>query len=80
MQKPTDPEDDDLDEEYDLSRMTIIPKGRYAPHRRTGKNLIVLAPDVADAFPTDEAVNEALRLVLRIAEVPARYALEPAES
>ena len=49
MQKPTDPEDDDLDEEYDLSRMTIIPKGRYAPHRRTGKNLIVLAPDVADA-------------------------------
>lgn len=80
MQKPTDPEDYDLDEEYDLSKLPIVPKGRYAPHRRAGKNLIVLAPDVAEAFPTDEAVNEALRLVLRIAEVPAKYAVEPVES
>ena len=80
MQKPTEPEDYDLREEYDLSKLTVVPKGRYAPHRRAGKNLIVLAPDVADAFPTDEAVNEALRLVLRIAEVPAKYAVEPVES
>jgi len=80
MPKPTDPEDYDLREEYDLSKLTVVPKGRYAPHRRAGKNLIVLAPDVAEAFPTDEAVNEALRLVLRIAEVPAKYAVEPVES
>lgn len=80
MQKPTDPEDYELREEYDLSKLTVIPKGRYAPHRRAGKNLVVLAPDVAEAFPTDEAVNEALRLVLRIAEVPVKYATEPVES
>jgi hypothetical protein len=60
--------------------MTVVPKGRYAPDRRTGKNVALLAEDVADAFPTDEAVNEALRLVMRISEVRAGYPAEPAES
>jgi len=80
MQKPTNPEDYDLREEYDLSTLTVVPKGRYAPHQRPGRNVVLLAPDVAKAFPTDDAVNEALRLVLRIAEVPAKYAMEPVKS
>jgi hypothetical protein len=78
MQKPSDPDDYELRDEYDLTEMSVVPKGRYAPGRRAGKNLVVLAPDVAQAFPTDEAVNEALRLVLRIAKVPDKYAVEPA--
>ena len=78
MQKPSDPDDYELRDEYDLSAMTVVPKGRYAPSRRAGKNLAVLEPDVAQAFPTDEAVNEALRLVLRIAKVPDKYSAEPA--
>jgi hypothetical protein len=78
MQKPSDPDDYELRDEYDLTEMSVVPKGRYTPGRRAGKNLIVLAPDVAQAFPTDEAVNEALRLVLRIAKVPDKYAVEPA--
>lgn len=60
-------DDYDLRDEYDLATMTVLPRGRYAPGRRAGRNVIVLAPDVAEAFPTDEAVNEALRLVLRMA-------------
>jgi hypothetical protein len=76
MQKLTDPDDYELRDEYDLSEMTAVAKGRYAPHRRAGKNVILLAEDVAEAFPTDEAVNEALRLVMRIAEVPVRYTVE----
>ena len=40
-----------------------MPKGRYAPERRIGSNLIVLEPDLAQAFPSDEAVNKALRLL-----------------
>lgn len=73
MQKPNDADDYELRDEYDLSKLTVVAKGRYAPERRAGKNVIVLAPDVAEAFPTDEAVNEALRLVMRIAEVTAKY-------
>ena len=66
--KPND--DYELQDEYDLSRLPIIPKGRYAPERRAGSNLAVLDPDVAQAFPTDEAVNKALRLVLQAAHIP----------
>ena len=78
MQKPSDPEDYELRDEYDLSKLTIVAKGRYAPDRRVGKNVVLLAPDVVQAFPTDEAVNEALRLVMRIAEVPSKYSAEAA--
>jgi len=74
MQRPGDPDDYELRDEYDLSSMAVVAKGRYAPHRRAGKNVVLLAPDVARAFPTDEAVNEALRLVIRIAEIPGKHA------
>lgn len=78
MQKQNDPNDYDLRDEYDLSKMTILPRGRFAPERRVGTNVVVLAPDVSEAFPTDEAVNEALRLVLRIARLPSMQHSEPA--
>lgn len=68
MKKPSD--DYDLADDYDLSQLPVMPRGRYAPERRAGSNVVVLEPDVAEAFPNDEAVNEALRLVIRIAKVP----------
>jgi len=63
------PVDYELNEEYDLSKMTIIPKGRFDPKHRIGNNVIVLEPDVAKAFPNDEAVNEALRLLLKASKL-----------
>jgi hypothetical protein len=72
MPKRTSPNDYELRDEYDLSKMTIVPKGRYAPERRAGKNVVLLAPDIARAFPTDETVNDALRLVLQIAKMPRK--------
>jgi len=80
MPKQNNYDDYELRDEYDLSQMTIVAKGRYAPERRAGKNVVLLAPDVAQAFPTDDAVNEALRLVLQIARVPTRYTAEMAGS
>lgn len=76
MKKQDNPNDYDLRDEYDLSKMTIVPKGRFAPERRTGKNVFLLAPDLAEAFPTDEAVNEALRLVLQLAELPRTHRVQ----
>lgn len=63
-------DDYELREEYDLSKMTILPKGRFDPKRRIGTNVIVLEPEMAKAFPNDEAVNKALRLVLKAAKIP----------
>jgi hypothetical protein len=67
-------DDYDLREEYDLSKMTILPKGRFDPKRRIGKNVVVLEPDVAKAFPSDKAVNEALRLLLKASKLSKRTA------
>jgi hypothetical protein len=60
----------DLKPEYDLSNMTILPKGRFDPKRRVGKNIVVLDPDIAKAFPNDKAVNQALRLLLKASKIP----------
>ena len=62
----------ELREEYDLSKMTVVPKGRFDPKRRIGSNVIVLEPEIAKAFPNDEAVNEALRLILKATRIPQR--------
>lgn len=48
--------------EYDFSRGD---RGKYAKRYEKGTNVVVLDPDVAAAFPTAEAVNEALRARLR---------------
>ena len=42
--------------------------GKYAARYAEGANIVVLAPDVAAAFPTAQAVNEALRLLIRLAQ------------
>jgi len=62
---------DDLRPEYDLSELLKDGgRGKYAERFRAGKNLVLLAPDVAQAFPTDEAVNEVLRLVIQMVKLP----------
>lgn len=73
MRKRNNPNDYELRDEYDFSKMTIVPKGRYAPHRRVGKNVVLLAPDVMRAFPSDASVNDALRLVMQIASIPSKH-------
>ncbi|HEY53635.1 MAG TPA: hypothetical protein G4N94_09285 [Caldilineae bacterium] len=78
MKNLTDPDDYELRDEYDLSKMTIVAKGRYAPERRRGQNIALLDDDVMRAFPTDEAVNEALRLAIRIAAIPEKTVTEMA--
>ena len=45
-------------------------QGKYAGRYQEGTNIILLAGDVAAAFPNDEAVNVALRLVLKLTKLP----------
>jgi hypothetical protein len=51
--------------DYDLSKMTILPRARFDPARRIVNNVIVLESDVVKIFSDDQAVNEALRLILK---------------
>jgi hypothetical protein len=45
-------------------------QGKYASRFREGTNLVLLDRDVAEAFPSDQAVNETLRLVIRLRKSP----------
>jgi hypothetical protein len=54
-------------------------RGKYVERYRAGTNVVLLAPDVAQAFPTEDAVNEALRLVMRMAQIPANVERSPAQ-
>jgi len=64
--------DDELRPEYDETVLKNGVRGKYADRYAAGTNIVRLAPDVADKFPDDESVNEALRLVLRLAEDAGR--------
>ncbi len=62
------PLDDELRPEYDETLLKDGVRGKYVERFRAGTNLVLLAPDVAKAFPTAEAVNEALRLLMKVAQ------------
>lgn len=66
------PLDDDLRDEYDQTVLKNGVRGKYVQRLAAGSNIVRLAPDVAAAFPTEEAVNEALRLLLKIAKTTVR--------
>jgi len=59
-----EPEDDDMLPEYDFSGAV---RGKYYERYRQGTNVVLLEPDVAQAFKDSESVNRALRLLLDIA-------------
>ena len=67
MKKDKEIETDELRPEYDFRQMSGGVRGKYAEAYRGGTNLVRLDPDVAEAFSTDSAVNEALRAILRVA-------------
>lgn len=64
----TEKEEDELRPEYDLSKLKGRVRGKYAERYRAGTNLVLLEPDVATAFPDAKAVNEALRLLIKVAQ------------
>jgi hypothetical protein len=52
--------------EYDFVSMKGGVRGKYAKQHRAGTNLVIPDPEVYAAFPTAEAVNNALRAVLAV--------------
>lgn len=57
---------DQLRPEYDLTTLTGRVQGKYFERATAGTTLVLLEPDVAEAFPTGRAVNRALRMYLRL--------------
>jgi hypothetical protein len=59
---------DELRPEYRREDLGVGVRGKYFESYRRGTNLVLLSPDVAKVFSTGEAVNEALRSLIRLAE------------
>ena len=59
---------DDLRPEYDLSKLTGGVRGKYYDRATAGTTLVLLEPDVAEAFPDGRTVNQALRALMKVAE------------
>ena len=74
MKKDSRRTPDDLRAEYDLAALGPGVRGKYAG-RLKGTTLVALQPEIAAAFPTSDAVNEALRAVLRARKVVRRSSL-----
>jgi len=70
MKKKTTEMNDELRPEYDMkSLLKDGVRGKYAKQYREGTNLVLLEPEVAKAFPNEKAVNEALKLVIKLKKV-----------
>ena len=59
---------DELRPEYRRDDFGPSVRGKYLEAFRSGTNLVLLHPDVAKAFPTDESVNKTLRSFMDAAE------------
>ncbi len=63
MKKVETDMDDELRPEYDLRSLRVRKLGRG---RKSFAGVVRLEPDVAEVFPDADAVNEALRFLIRI--------------
>jgi len=69
--------DDDLRREYDLSKLAHPVRGKYQERAMADSNLVLLDPDVAQAFPNVEAINDALRMLVNVARTTVRTTGRP---
>ena len=65
MKKANAKSSDELRPEYKRSDFGTLLRGRYAQKVVAVTNIVVLEPEVAQAFPNDHAVNKALKGLLR---------------
>ena len=73
-------DNDEMRPEYDFSQGV---RGKHYRAYRAGTNVVFLEPDIAAAFPDSASVNQALRLLVRLAKTKgvvegrANKALQP---
>lgn len=73
MRKDKEIDKDELRSEYkrvDFSGGLV--RGKYAKRLKESSNIVVLRPEVAQAFPNEEAVNDALLSLIDIARKTTR--------
>jgi len=60
--------------EYQREDFGSMERGKYAKKIRENSNVVVLDPDVAEAFPNSQVVNDTLRRLIELAKANVRIA------
>lgn len=68
MKKARRAKRDTLRSEYRREDLGKGVRGKYFKQHSAGSNLVLLKPDVAKVFPTPDAVNDALRSLIEVAQ------------
>jgi len=69
MKKDKETDKDELRPEYKRADFPGgFVRGKYAKRLKESSNIVVLRPEVAQAFPNEEAVNDALLSLIDIAQ------------
>lgn len=63
--------------EYDFSGAV---RGKHFEAYRAGTNVVFLEPDLVPAFPDSASVNQALRLLVRLAQTKALAGRRPSKA
>jgi hypothetical protein len=66
--------DDDIRPEYDF---TGAVRGKYYERFRQNSNVVLLDPDVSEAFPNSASVNQALRALASVARKSVQVMRRP---
>ena len=74
MKKAKPGKRDELRPKYKRSDFGKMVRGKYTNRISTATNVVLLDPEVAEAFPNDEAVNDALRSLINLAKASTRPA------
>lgn len=72
MKVNSDIENDEMRSEYQFDYSSAVRGKYYRRLLKEGANVVVLEPDVARAFRSSAAVNEALRSLLKMSEATRR--------
>jgi len=66
MKKANKP--DEMKSEYKREDLGAGVRGKYHESYKASHNIVLLQPEVAEAFPTEEAVNKALKSLIKVAQ------------
>lgn len=68
---------DELRPEYRREDFGTMVRGKHAQRMKEATNIVLLDPDVAEAFPNAEVVNQTLRRLLELAKTSAQINSTP---
>ncbi len=61
-------DNDEMRVEYKREDLGVGVRGKYHQDYNEGHNIVLLTPEVAKAFPSEDAVNKALLSLIKIAQ------------